>query len=125
MYVYMWYPKAIGDSQFGRSLEGESALKHRNHFGFGEAALNHGNDFETIFDSVNHGDHFGIIFDSGPDPRSKILGRSSQGILDPVRARIIRIILELFLIRAGIQDPRFLRETSGQSWILDPNPNRK
>ena len=49
-----------------------------------------------------------------------ILGRSSQEILDPVLARIIRIILESFLIRAGIQDPRFLGETPGQSWILDP-----
>ena len=44
--------------------------------------------------ALNHPNHFGIIFDSGLDPRSKIPGRSSQGILDPVLARIIRIILE-------------------------------
>ena len=64
--------------------------------------------------ALNHPNHFGIIFDSGPariiriifesflirdriqDPRSKIPGRSSQGILDPVLARIIRIILDFF-----------------------------
>ena len=86
--------------------------------------------------ALNHPNHFGTLFDSGPariiriilesclirawiqDPRSKIPGRSSQGILDPVLARIIRIILEPFLTRAGIQDPRFLGETPGQSWIL-------
>ena len=36
--------------------------------------------------ALNHPNHFGIIFDSGMDPRSKIPGRSSQGILDPVLA---------------------------------------
>ena len=94
-------------------------------------------------EALNHPNHFGIIFDSGPariiriilesflirawiqDPRSKISGRSSQGILDPVLARIIRIILESFLIRARIQDPRFTEKTSQTSWILDPGPNQK
>ena len=37
-------------------------------------------------------------------------------ILDPVLTRINRIILESFLIRAGIQDPRLPRSLSG---ILD------
>ena len=46
----------------------------------------------------NHPTHFGIIFDSGP-------------------ARIIRIILESFLIRARIQDPRFLGGLPKESWI--------
>ena len=58
-----------------------------------------------------------MSFDSGPDPRSKIPGRCSQGILDPVLARIIRIMMESCLIRAGIQDPRFLGETPKQSGI--------
>ena len=80
---------------------------------------------------LNHPNHVGIIFDSGPagiiriilesfligawiqDPRSKIPGRSSQGILDPVLARIIRIMLESFLIRARIQDSR--SKMSGRS----------
>ena len=65
----------------------------------------------------NHPNHFGIIFDSGLDPRSKIPGRSSQGILDPVLVRIIRIILASFLIRARNQDPRCLGGLLREFWI--------
>ena len=76
-----------------------------------ESALHHPNNFGIIFDSgpALRARIIRIIFDTGLDPRSKIPGRSSLGILDPVLARIIRIILESFLIRARIQDPR--------SWI--------
>ena len=143
MYVFIWYPPQRSTKlnvfrdivgyfhphsswwlRQGRSLEGESALNHRNHFGIifdsgicPESSESIGNRFWFGESALNH--RFGIIFDSGPDPRSKIPGRSSQWILDPVLARIIRIILESFLIRAGIQDQRS-KIPGRDSWaILD------
>ena len=92
-----------------------------------------GRSSQGILDPVlalNHPNHFGIILIRAlpesseslesflirawiQDPRFKIPGRSSQGILDPVLAGIIRIILESFLIRARIQDSR--SKMSGRS----------
>ena len=86
----------------------------------------------------HHPNHFGIIFDSGPDPRSKIqdvwevfsvnLGSSTCPnhpnhfgiIFDSGPARIIRIILESFLIRAWVQDPTSKIPGRSSLGILDP-----
>ena len=54
-----------------------------------------------------------------------MLGATLYLILDTLLARIIRIILESFLIRAGMEDPSLPRSLSLESWILDPGLNQK
>ena len=121
---------------FGGGICPASSESFWNHFSFKESALSIAEFFLIQESALNHPNHFGIIFDSGPariiriilasclirawiqDPRSKIPGRSSQRILDPVLARIhpnhFGIIFD-----SGL-DPRSKIPGRSSQGILDP-----
>ena len=104
----------IRNNEFGRSLEGES-VDPRSKI--------HGRSFRESWIQYlpESSESCSNIVVSGWDPRSQIQGScevfprnlgSSTCQNHPNHFRTL-------LIRAGIQDPRFLGETPGQSWILD------
>ena len=122
LYIYIWYPpKDLPNSMLLETLLATFApIVH-------EADLWRENlpcIIRIILESLliqgicpeSSRNHFSIIFDSGICPESS----ESFGIIfDSGPARIIRIILESFLIRAGIQDPRSKIAQESLPGILD------